>query len=97
LGDSTKELRVARIALDEGISVNNTDCNGSTPLHKAANWGKPAMCRFLLSKGANVNAKNNRGNTPLHEAKAVTFMTSEATREKMAACAAILVEAGGVL
>lgn len=49
-----------------GADVNTVDCNGYTPLIKAANKGCLNIVKYLISKGANVNAKAYvRNNTAL--------------------------------
>jgi len=54
--------------LANGADPNQRDINGSTPLHIAAAWGTPAMCRALLNAGADVNAQTKSLITPLHAA-----------------------------
>ncbi|MDR2172403.1 MAG: ankyrin repeat domain-containing protein, partial [Planctomycetaceae bacterium] len=39
--------------------------NGETPLHDAAERGRPEMLTILLEAGADVNAKDIHGMTPL--------------------------------
>jgi ankyrin repeat protein len=52
----------------QGADVNARSVLGLTPLHKAAIWGKAALCRVLLANGANPNIEDRWGNIPLHEA-----------------------------
>lgn len=52
--------------ISKGISINQTSCDLSTPLHFSVFSQNEETFRFLLSKGAKVNAKNKKGLTPLH-------------------------------
>ncbi len=61
-GNEAQELFQAK------IDVNNTDENGNTPLHAAAQVNDADLVRFLILKGANTEIKNNLGETPLHVA-----------------------------
>lgn len=47
------------------------DCNGSTPLHRAAAMGNPRAVRALIAAGADVNAMDCVGETPLHDSMLV--------------------------
>ena len=60
-----------RSLLKQGVSPNERDKNGDTPLHRTlAGLGmKKATARLLVDAGADVNARNNDGNTPLHFAR----------------------------
>jgi len=49
--------------------VNDTQHNGSTPLHAAAFYGHLPVVELLLSCGADPTLKNGFGNTPLDEAR----------------------------
>jgi len=60
--DEAQELFQAK------IDVNNTDENGNTPLHAAAQVNDSDLVRFLILKGADTELKNNLGETPLHVA-----------------------------
>ncbi|MFA6263784.1 MAG: ankyrin repeat domain-containing protein [Candidatus Babeliales bacterium] len=68
-----KNKKVIKLLLDKGLSVNERDENGETPLHWAAGsrsfkwsqWADPAMIKFLLKNGAEINAQDKYGNTPL--------------------------------
>ncbi len=48
--------------------INARDREGSTPLHRAVEWGDVALAELLIAKGADINAKANGGWTPLHSA-----------------------------
>jgi hypothetical protein len=64
-------VEMAQFFLDAGLSVNDRDSAGNTPLHAAAKVKlrgnvDPPMIEFLISNGADVTAVNQRGATPLH-------------------------------
>lgn len=72
------EEAVARndvIEVDRLISlkadINSKDCNGETPLHKAAfanrDYSHQTVIYLLLKNCADVNAQNEQGETPLHK------------------------------
>jgi hypothetical protein len=48
-----------------GLSVNNPDYNGNTPLHSAVQQGKSDLVKLMLERGANPNVQNTKGNTSL--------------------------------
>lgn len=50
------------------IDVNNTDAEGNTPLHAAAQVNDSDLVSFLILKGADTEIKNKAGETPLHVA-----------------------------
>ncbi|MFW6189239.1 MAG: ankyrin repeat domain-containing protein [Planctomycetota bacterium] len=57
--------------LKSGVSVNATNPDGWTPLHRAILWGRDNQwntIQFLLENGADVNARANGGWTPVHTA-----------------------------
>ena len=39
----------------------NTDVDGRSPLHYAADYGQTEVLQYLVSKGANTNAKDKHG------------------------------------
>ncbi|MDR1932662.1 MAG: ankyrin repeat domain-containing protein [Spirochaetales bacterium] len=55
---------LAELMLARGVSVNERDIIGNTPLHWAVRY--PEMVRFLVEHGADVNARNLLGETALH-------------------------------
>lgn len=59
-------IDIVRQRLDEGVSPDAGDENGSTALHQAARRGHLAIAELLIDRGADVNAQNNSGATPLH-------------------------------
>ncbi|PHJ18577.1 ankyrin repeat-containing protein [Cystoisospora suis] len=52
--------------LNSGISINTTDENGLTPMHRAAQSGSFEAMQFLLKHGANPRSLAKNGDTPLH-------------------------------
>ena len=60
--------------------INETDCDGWTPLHHAAQYDQEAVVSLLLSAKADVNKTNNYGSTPLHQA-AVYFATGDRVKQ----------------
>lgn len=53
------------VLLAEGVSVDTTDQNGTTPLMIAAKIGNPRIVRMLLAHNPDVNRKNNEGTSAL--------------------------------
>ena len=52
-----------------GAPLNETDVEGSTPLHHAARAGYIEAVDVLIAGGADVGLKNAKGHTPLDEAE----------------------------
>lgn len=50
----------------KGISINETDSYGNTPLHVAILEGKKEYAASLINQGADLNLKNNLELSPLH-------------------------------
>ncbi|MCL1818230.1 MAG: ankyrin repeat domain-containing protein [Spirochaetaceae bacterium] len=57
-------IPLAAQMLEKGVSVNERDLMGNTPLHWAVRY--PLMIKFLIENGADINAQNFLGETPLH-------------------------------
>jgi ankyrin repeat protein len=57
-------IPLAAQMLERGVSVNERDHMGNTPLHWAVRY--PDMVKFLVEHGAEVNARNRLGETALH-------------------------------
>ena len=49
-----------------GLSPQETDGNGNTPLHCAALGGHAEVAQLLVDAGADLEALNNEGDRPLH-------------------------------
>ncbi|KAL7442928.1 hypothetical protein ACHAXM_008618 [Skeletonema potamos] len=63
-------LETARVLLDNGVDVNQTDLDGRTAISAAAKLGLYDMCQMLISYGADVNKRSSRGGpTPFQKAK----------------------------
>ena len=57
---------VARVLLDHGADVNESNKFGSVPLHRTAWYNATAMMNLLIERGGLIDAKNKYGGTPLH-------------------------------
>ncbi|MFP3024867.1 MAG: ankyrin repeat domain-containing protein, partial [Wolbachia sp.] len=55
--------------ISKGVSVNDTDKDGRTPLYWASWNGRLDVVEYLIGKGANISAKDHGGKTPLDVAK----------------------------
>lgn len=66
----TGDLALLRSQLQQGISANDRDSQGRTPLMDAAGAGQLDAMHALLSAGADVNAQSKAGRTALIEAAA---------------------------
>jgi ankyrin repeat protein len=51
---------------EKGVSINETDNYGNSPLHLAILDGESGYARSLISQGADLNMKNNQELSPLH-------------------------------
>ena len=51
-----------------GTDINQTDANGQTPLHVAAEKGRLIVAKLLLEHGANIEGKDSEGHPPIHAA-----------------------------
>ena len=66
-----------KLLLNAGFNVNATDCNGDTPLHRAASLEPgndlihrvPEIMKALFDGGAHHDFVNNDGKTPMDMAK----------------------------
>lgn len=62
------DLEKAQILIEHEADVNASKTDGSTPLHRAAQWGNLEMVKLLVDKGSRVNAQTLEGKTPPHKA-----------------------------
>ncbi|KAH6720716.1 ankyrin repeat-containing domain protein [Leptodontidium sp. MPI-SDFR-AT-0119] len=63
-------ITVVQHLLDEGISIEEEDDYGFTPLHHASQNGNLDLATMLLDQNANIEAKNRGQSTPLECAAA---------------------------
>ena len=83
------QMAVMQFLIDAGVSVNETDKNGVTPLHRAVRFRSRAAVDLLLSSGADVRATDRKSHsTALH--RAVTNSGAPATAGKADVAAAIV-------
>jgi ankyrin repeat protein len=61
-------IEIARMLLDSGASLNQTEANGESPLLVAINNGQVEVAQYLLEKGADANAADGFGRAPLWSA-----------------------------
>ena len=54
--------------LKGGMSVDERNSAGATPLIMAAMGGRSEIAKWLIENGADINAKADDGNTPIHSA-----------------------------
>lgn len=59
-------LDMVQLLVERGVSINQGDSGGLTPLHIACSHGYPHLAGLLLKARANVNGRTNHGHTPLH-------------------------------
>lgn len=61
------QMRVIKLLIDNGASINQKTVNDDLPLHFACAVGDPEIVEYLLSfKGRQVDAPNRLGDTPLY-------------------------------
>lgn len=54
---------IAKMLIEAGSSLNDTDTLGRTPLIIAANFGSDAVAELLIKAGANLETKDSKGLT----------------------------------
>ena len=59
-------VKIARLLLDHGATVNAQTPQLRTPLHFASQRGSQECARLLLNHGADSNVQDAAGDTPLH-------------------------------
>ena len=94
--DPKQQVGVIRFLAKRGVSVDETDKNGVTPLHRAVRFRSVAAARELLALGAEVNPVDRKsGSTPLHRAVTSTGAPATAGKQDEAlALVRLLVEHG---
>ena len=58
-------MESAKLLLDRGAAIDQTDANGITPLLMAISNNRPEMAHLLIERGANVRVVDWYGRTPL--------------------------------
>lgn len=66
LDDFTSDDELVRMLIEDGISLNEYDDNGNSPLHLAIFNHQNNYAGLLISKGADLNLKNKLDLSPLH-------------------------------
>ncbi|EGI65299.1 Ankyrin repeat domain-containing protein 54 [Acromyrmex echinatior] len=66
LAATRNNVSLMKSLLEFGVSPNNHDDHGRTPLHISACRGYTEIVRLLLENGADPNQRDCIGNTPLH-------------------------------
>jgi ankyrin repeat protein len=64
-GLETEALEALKVALDQGLDLNQTNTRGETALHGAALRGADTLVQFLADHSAKLDAKTKQGFTPL--------------------------------
>lgn len=59
-------LELIQLLHEDGTSINHTDSDGYSPLHRASYNGCIDCAKYLVRHGANIEAKTNDDWTPLH-------------------------------
>jgi len=63
------EMFMVKDAINNGSDVNETDEDGVTPVHTAANGGYLDIVALLIDQGADKSRRDNNGNLPIDLAK----------------------------
>ncbi|MEW4486580.1 ankyrin repeat domain-containing protein [Thalassoglobus sp. JC818] len=83
--DADVQVDVIRYLIRCGVSANEVDKNGVTPLHRAVRFRNLAAAQELIAQGANVNAVDKKSHsTPLHRAVTNTGAPSTAGKSDVA-------------
>lgn len=77
--DPRQQSALIRFLVRSGVSVNETDKNGVTPLHRAVRFRSPRAVELLIGLGADPSAVDRKTrSTPLHRAVTSTGAPSTA-------------------
>ena len=63
---SRNQCEIGAFLIERGVSLNNRDNDGDTPLFQAVHDGNSSFAKMLLSKGADYTITDNFGFTILH-------------------------------
>jgi len=66
---ATGDLGTVKAFINNGVSINATNQDGSTALHGAAVEGQMDVIKYLLAHGADPNVRNKFGTTALGDAR----------------------------
>jgi uncharacterized protein len=64
-GSESEALEALKVALEQGLDLNQTNAKGETALHGAALRGADTIVQFLVEHGAKLDTKTKQGFTPL--------------------------------
>ena len=64
-GSEAEALEALKVALDQGLDLNQANTRTETALHGAALRGADSLVQFLVEHGAKLDAKTKQGFTPL--------------------------------
>jgi ankyrin repeat protein len=64
-GSESEALEALKVALAQGLDLNQANAKGETALHGAALRGADTIVQFLVEHGAQLDAKTKQGFTPL--------------------------------
>lgn len=68
------DTKTAEILLDHGVSIDEIDEKGNSPLHYSIENQNMELVSFLVTRGADVNKRNYFGVAPLHNAVESGFL-----------------------
>jgi hypothetical protein len=80
IDDKLADEEIVSILAKNGISIDEKDNYGNSPLHNAVLSGNNDYARILINQRANLNIKNILGLSPLHVA---TFLNNEEVVNQM--------------
>lgn len=68
-GSDDVDVSVVEVLIRAGVSLDQRDASGKTPLHIAAIFGHAAAARALIAAGADPEARSDDGRTPAQDAR----------------------------